>query len=155
MRHALTPRPDVARAHLAPPVEHPTIRPVPTWVRIEYTKKKNQAPIDLMPDKRAGSWRGMWPGRDVAAYAKSVFSTQFSVTFTFLFPQHSRLFSSKKRELASQFSFLCMPTTVFDSNSFGVLRSSSAETSLCKFGSTPCDWQLFFPSFFCFLLDVS
>ena len=31
-------------------------------------------PIDLMPDKRAGSWRGMWPGRDVAAYAKSVFS---------------------------------------------------------------------------------
>ena len=59
-------------------------------------------------------------GRDVAAYAKSVFSTQFSVTFTFLFFQHSRLLSSKKkRELATQFSFLCMSSTVSGSNSWG------------------------------------
>ena len=85
--------------------------------------------IDLMPDKRAGSWRGMWPGRGVAAYSKSVFSTQFSVTFTFLFPQHSRLLSSKKRELATQFSFLCMPTTVSGSNSwsFAIIGGQSLE----------------------------
>ena len=75
-----------------------------------------------MPDKRAGSWRGMWPGRDVAAYAKSVFSTQFSVTFTFLFSKHSRLLSSKKkkRELATRFSFLCMSSTVSGANSWSM-----------------------------------
>ena len=102
----------------------------------------------------------MWPGRDVAAYAKSVFSTQFSVTFTFLFPQHSRLLSSKKRELVTQFSFLCMPTTVSGSNSWSY--AIIGDQSLWKFGSTPCESvtgdtdaakssKLFFPSFF-FLL---
>ena len=79
----------------------------------------------------------MWPGRGVAAYPKSVFSTQFSATFTFLFPQHSRLLSSRKRELyiATQFSFfVCRP--LFPVRIVGVWRSS--ETSLWKFDSTPC-----------------
>ena len=60
---------------------------------------------------------------------KSVFSTQFPVTFTFVFPQHSRLLSSKKRELATQFSFLCMPTTVSGSNSwrFAIIGGQSLE----------------------------
>ena len=115
-------------------------------------------PIDLMPDKRAGSWRGMWPGRDVAVYAKSVFSTQFSVTFTFLFSQHSRLLSSKKRELATQFSFLCMPSTVSGSNgwSFAIIGDLSLEAwqrSLRMTGDTDAakSSKLFFPSFIFFL----
>ena len=46
----------------------------------------------------------MWPGRDVAAYAKSVFSTQFSVTFTFLFfPTFEIAFFEKKRASHSIF----------------------------------------------------
>ena len=119
--------------------------------------------IDLMPDKRAGSWRGMWPGRDVAAYAKSVFSTQFSVTFTFLFSQHSRLLSSKNESWPLNFpSFVCR--ALFPVRIVGVLRSS--ETFLWKLGSAPCEWlaiptqpnllsssSLFFFFFFaCFLI---
>ena len=84
-----------------------------------------------MPDKRAGSWRGMWPGRDVAAYAKSVFSMQFSVTFTSFFPNIRDCFlrKKKKRELGTQFSFLCMSTTVSGSNSliFAIIGDQSLE----------------------------
>ena len=115
-----------------------------------------------MPDKRAGSWRGIWPGRDVAAYAKSVFSMQFSVTFTFLFSQHSRLLSSRKRELATHFSFLCMPSTVSGSNSwsFAIIGDPSLEAwqrSLRMTGDTDAakSSKLFLPSFFffaCFLI---
>ena len=97
----------------------------------------------------------MWPGRDVAANAKSVFSTHFSVTFTFLFSEHSRLLSSKKRELATQFSFLCMPSTVSDSNSwsFAIIGDLSLEAwqrSLRMTGNTDAakSSKLFFPSFF-------
>ena len=93
-----------------------------------------------MPDKRAGSWRGMWPGRDVAAYAKSVFSTHFSFTFTFLFSQHSRLLSSKERELATQFSFLCMSRTVSGSNSwsFVIIRDHSFGSLTARLAK---DWR--------------
>ena len=105
----------------------------------------------------------MWPGRDVTAYAKSVFSTQFSVTFTFLFSQHSRLLSSKKREVATQFSFLCMPSTVSGSNgwSFAIIGDLSLEAwqrSLRMTGDTDAakSSKLFFPSFIfffaCFLI---
>ena len=99
----------------------------------------------------------MWPGRDVAANAKSVFSTQFSVTFTFLFSQHSRLLSSTKRELATQFSFLCMSSTVSGSNSWsfaiiGELSLEAWQRSLRMTGDTDAakSSKLFFPSFFCF-----
>ena len=101
--------------------KHGMVSPIYKGVRKDRRHSSSRflaQPIDLMPDMRAGSWLGMWPGRDVAAYAKSVFSTQFSVTFTFLFSQHSRLLSSKNRELASQFSFLCMSSTVSGSNSW-------------------------------------
>ena len=121
--------------------------------------------IDLMPDKRAGSWRDMWPGRDVAAYAKSVFSTQFSVTFTFLFSQHSRFLSSKKRALATQFSFLCtccMSTTVSGSNSlsFAIIRDKvwqralrmTGDTDTAKSSSSSSLLFFFFFFFACFLI---
>ena len=120
--------------------------------------------IDLMPDKRAGSWRGMWPGRDVAAHAKSVFSTQFSVTFTFLFSQHSRLLSSKKRELATRFSFLCMSTTVSGSNSwrFAIIGARDQSLEVWQRALRISDWryrrrqifQALLPFFFfaCFLI---
>ena len=38
-----------------------------------------------MRDKRAGSWRGMWPGRGIAAYAKSVFFVAVLRHFNFPF----------------------------------------------------------------------
>ena len=77
----------------------------------------------------------MWPGRDAAAYAKSVFSTQFSVTFTFLFsPTFEIAFFEKKRPSHSIFLPLyaehCFPVRIV-----GVLRSS--ETFLWKLGSAP------------------
>ena len=106
----------------------------------------------------------MWPGRDVAANAISVFSTQFSVTFTFLFSQHSRLLSSKKRELATQFSFLCMSSTVSGSNSWsfatiGDLSLEAWQRSLRMTGDTDAaiSSKLFFPSFlfFCLLPNIS
>ena len=97
-----------------------------------------------------------------AAYAKSVFSTQSSVTFTFLFSQHSRLLPSKKRELAPQFSFLCMSSTVSGSNSwsFAIIEDHSLEVwqrALRMTGDTDAakSFKLFFPSFFffaCFLI---
>ena len=114
-----------------------------------------------MPDtsKRPGTGRGMWPGRDVAAYAKSVFSMQFSVTFAFLFSQHSRLLSSKKRELATHFSCLCMSTTVSGSNSlsFAIIRDQSLEVwqrALRMTGDTDTakSSKLFFPSSFGLLI---
>ena len=93
--------------------------------------------IDLMPDKRAGSWRGMWPGRDVAVYAKSVFSTQFSVTFTFLFANIRDCFHRKEESWPLNFpSFVCR--ALFPVRIVGALRSS--ETILLKFGSAPCEW---------------
>ena len=117
--------------------------------------------LDLMPDKRAGSWRAMWPGRDVA-YAISVFSTQFSVTFTFLFPNIRGCFLKKKRELATQFSFLCMWTTVSGSNSlsFAIIGDQGLEIwqrALRMTGDTDTakSSTLFFPSSFffaCFLI---
>ena len=104
----------------------------------------------------------MWPGRDVVAYAKSVFSTQFSVTFTFLFSQHSRLLSSKKRELATQFSFLCMSTTVSGLNSwsFVIIGDQSLEVlqrALRKTGDTDAAKfsKVFFPICFCLLPNIS
>ena len=127
--------------------------------KIKKKKTKKTEATDLMPDKRAGSWRGMWPGRDVAAYAKSVFSMQFSVTFTFLFSQHSKLLSSKNIEPATYFSFLCMPTTVSGSNSlsFAIIGDQSLEVwqrSLRMTGDTDKakSSKLFFPSFFFFCL---
>ena len=103
----------------------------------------------------------MWPGRDLAAYAKSVFSTQFSVTFTFLFSQHSRLLSSKKESKPLNFpSFVCR--ALFPVRIVGVLRSSET-----FFGSLAArltkDWryrrrqifQALLPFFFffaCFLI---
>ena len=112
-----------------------------------------------MPDKRAESCRqGMWPGRDVAAYAKSVFSTQFSVTFTFLFSQHSRLLASKKRASHS----ILLPLYVEHCFRFELLEFCNHRRPF--FGS----WQralrmtddtdaanssrLFFPFFACFLI---
>ena len=105
----------------------------------------------------------MWPGRDVATYAKSVFSMQFSVTFTFFFSQHSRLLSSKKRELATQISFLCMSTTVSGSNSlsFAIIRDQSLEvwqralrTAIPTQSNLPSSSPLllFFFFFACFLI---
>ena len=121
--------------------------------------------IDLMPDKRAGSWRGMWPGRDVVAYAKSVLSIDAVLRhFYFPFSQHSRLLSSKKkRELATQFSFLCMSTTVSGSNSlsFAIIGDQSLEIwqrALRMTGDTDTakSSKLFFPSFFfCLLPNIS
>ena len=97
----------------------------------------------------------MWPGRDVAAYAKSVFSMRFSVTFTFFFSQHSRLLSSEKRELGTQISFLCMSTAVSGSNSlsFAIIGDQSLEVwqrALRTTGDTDTakSSKLFFPSFF-------
>ena len=126
---------------------------------IDYVRKR----IVLMPDKRARSWRGMWPGRDVAAYAKSVFSTQFSVTFTFLFSNIWDCFLRKKRELATQFSFLCMSSTVSGSSSwsFAIIGDHSLEVwqrALRMTGDTNTakSSKLFFPSFLfsfaCFLI---
>ena len=118
--------------------------------------------VVLMPDKRPGSWRGMWSGRDVASYAKSVFSTQLSVTFTFLFSQHSRLLSSKNRDLATQFSFLCMSSTVSGSNSwsFAIIGDHSLEvwqSALRMTGDTDAakSSKIFPFFFFCLLPDIS
>ena len=105
----------------------------------------------------------MWPGRDVAAYAKSVFSTQFSVTFTFVFPNIRNCFLRKKRELATRFSFLCMSTTVSDSNSWSFatgIGDQSLEVwqrALRMTGDTDAakSSKLFFPSFFCLLPNIS
>ena len=73
----------------------------------------------------------MWPGRDVTACAKSVFSTLFSVKFTSLFfPNIRDCFLRKKKEkLATQFSFLCMSSTVSGSNrwSFAIIGDHSLE----------------------------
>ena len=98
----------------------------------------------------------MWPGRDVAEYAKSVYSTQFSVTFTFLFPNIRDCFLPKKKgELATRFSFLCMSTTVSDSNSlsFAIIGDQSWEVWQRAFrmtGDTDAAKysKLFFPSLF-------
>ena len=75
----------------------------------------------------------MWPGRDFAAYAKSVFSTQFSVTFTFFFPNIRDCFLRKKKEswLLSLTSFV--GGALFPFRIVGVLRS--LETILWKLGS--------------------
>ena len=56
-------------------------------------------------------------------------SMQFSVTFTFLFPNIRDCILRKKRELATQFFFLCMSTTVSGSNSwsFAIIRDQSLE----------------------------
>ena len=108
----------------------------------------------------------MWPGRDVAAYAKSVFSTQFSVTFTFLFfPKFEIAFFEKKRELATQFSFLCMSTTVSGANSlsFAIIGDQSMEVwqramRMTGDTNTAKSSKLFFPSFFfffCLLPNIS
>ena len=90
----------------------------------------------------------------------SVFDTVLR-HFYFPFSQHSRLLFSKKRELATQFSFLCMPSTVSGSNSwsFAIIGDLSLEAwqrSLRMTGDTDAakSSKLFFPSFFffaCFL----
>ena len=99
----------------------------------------------------------MWPGRDVAANAKSVFSTQFSVTLLSFLPNIRDCFLRKKRELATQFSFLCMPSTVSGSNSwsFAIIGDLSLEAwqrSLRMTGDTDASKssKLFFPSSFFF-----
>ena len=103
----------------------------------------------------------MWPDRDVAAYAKSMFSTQVSVTFTFLFSQHSRFLSSKNRELATRFSFLCMLTTISGSNSWNFCDHwrpvFGSQRALRMTGDTDAakSSKFFLPSFFfftCFLI---
>ena len=97
----------------------------------------------------------MWPGRDVAAYAKLVFSTQFSVTFTFLFPNIRECFLRKKESYPLDFpSFVCRPT-VSDSNSrsIAIIGDQSLEVwqrALRMTGDTDAakSSKLFFPSFF-------
>ena len=76
--------------------------------------------------------------------------------------QHSQLLPSKKRELVTQFSFLCMSTTVSGSNilSFAIIVDQSLEVwqrALRMTGDTGAakSSKLFFPSSFffaCFLI---
>ena len=95
--------------------------------------------IDLMPDKRAGSWRGMRPSRGIAVYAKSVFSTQFLRHFYFPFPPTFEIaFFEKKRASHSIFLHLYVKHC-FRFKWVGVWRSSA--TTLWKSGSAPCEWR--------------
>ena len=77
------------------------------------------------------------------------------------FSQHSRLLSSKKRELATHFSFLCMSTTVSGWNcwSFAIIGDQSLEVwqrALRMTGDTDAakSTKLFFPFFFCLLPNI-
>ena len=102
----------------------------------------------------------MWYGRYVAAFAKSVFSTQFSVTGTFFFPNIRDCFLQKKKKASTQFSFLCMSPTVsgLSSWSFVIIGDKSFEVwqrALRMTGNTDAAksfklFSLFF--FFCFLI---
>ena len=113
--------------------------------------------IDLMPDKRAGSWRAWGPAEMLPRMQNQCFRRSSpSLLLSFFFFQHSRLLSSKKGELVTQFSILCMSSTVFCLNSwsFAIIGDHSLEVwqhALRMTGDTDAakSSKLFFP-FACF-----
>ena len=119
--------------------------------------------IDLMPDKQAGSWRACGLAEMLPRMQNQCFWRSSPSLLLSFFPNIRDCFlRKKKRKLATQFSFLCMSTTVSGSNSwsFAIIGDQSLEVwqraSRMTGDTDPAkSSKLFFPFFFlftCFLI---
>ena len=118
----------------------------------------NMLALDLMPDKRAGSWRACGPAEMLPRMQNQCFRRRSPSLLLTFFPTFEIAFF-EKRELATQFSFLCMSSTVSGSNSwsFAIIGDHSLEVwqrPLTGDTDAAKSSKLFFPSFFfaCFLI---
>ena len=114
-----------------------------------------------MPDKRAWSWRACGPAEMLPCMQNQCFRCSSPSLLLSFFPNIRDCFLRKKRELGTQFSFLCMSTTVSGSNSlsFPIIEDQSLEVWQRAFlmtgdTDTAKSSKLFFPSIFfaCFVI---